>query len=233
MSKFTLKCKKKGTLMYVIFTHKYFLPILAFFCGLLIGKYLLTPEQTIHLDDEASSKYEIQQKQRVKLNNHKPISILASHSNALSEIKSQVNQKEYPVSDDTKPTNMFKASAVRLAPLSEDRLYEQPKLYWHNQLYLSESIEDKLTAIEELVNLQETHLLASGLGDDNIEVRIATIEGLKKIANNEAVQVLGQALFSEQNTGVKNEIINALETLDYLDNALIFLDYTKRPSTEK
>lgn len=219
--------------MYVIFTHKYFLAILAFFCGLLIGKYLFAPEQIIHSDDEASSKYEIQQKQRVKFTNQKTISVLASHSNPLSEVKSNVNQKEEPVSDDTKPTNMFIASAVRLVDLSEDRLYEQPKLYWHNQLYLSESIEDKLTAIEELVNLQESHLLASGLGDDNIEVRIASIEGLKKIASNEAVQVLGQALFSEQNTGVKNEIINALETLDYLDNALIFLDYTKRHSPEK
>ena len=219
--------------MYIIFTPKYFLPILAFFCGVLIGKYLLTTEQTIHSDDEASSKYEIEQKQEVKLNNHKPISILASHSNDLSEVKSQVNQKEYPVSNDTKPTNILKVPAVRLAPLSEDRLYEQPKLYWHNQLYLSESIEDKLSAIEELVNLQETHLLASGLGDDNIEVRIATIKGLKKIANNGAVQVLGQALFSEQNAGVKNEIINALETLDYLDNALIFLDYTKSHSIEE
>ena len=146
--------------MYVIFTHKYFLPIVVFFCGLLIGKYLLAPEQTIHSDDEVSSKYEIEKKQEVKLNNLKPISILASHSNALSEVKSQVNQKEYPVSNDTKPTNILKVPAVRLAPLSEDRLYEQPKLYWHNQLYLSESIEDKLTAIEELVNLQETHLLA-------------------------------------------------------------------------
>ena len=219
--------------MYAIYTHKYFLPILVFFCGLLTGKYLLAPEQTIHSDDEVSSKYEIEQKQEVKLNNLKPISILASHSNALSEAKYQVNQKEYPVSNDTKPTNILKVPAVRLAPLSEDRLYEQPKLYWHNQLYLSESIEEKLSAIEELVNLQETHLLASGLGDDDIEVRIATIEGLKKIANNEAVQVLGQALFSEQNTGVKNEIINALETLDYLDNALIFLDYTKSHSIEE
>jgi HEAT repeats len=222
--------------MYVIFTHKYFLPIVAFSCGLLIGKYLLTPEQTIHSDDEASSKYEIQQKQqekRVELNNHKSISTFASHGNALSKIKPQVNQKEYPVSDDAKLSNMFKVSAVRLAALSEDSLYEQANLYWHNQLYLSESIEDKLTAIEELVNLQESHLLASGLGDDNIEVRIATIEGLKKIANNEAVQVLGQALFSEQNTAVKNKIIDALETLDYLDNALIFLNYTKRHSTEK
>ncbi len=219
--------------MYVIVTHKYFLPIVAFFCGLLIGKYLLTPEKKSPPDDEASNKYEIQQKQRVKFNNHKSIGTLASHSNALSEVKSQVNQKEELVSDDTKPTNMLITSAVRLAVLSEDRLYQQPKLYWHNQLYLSESIEDKLTAIEELVNLQETYLLASGLGDDNIEVRSATIEGLKEIANNEAVQVLGQALFSEQNAVIKNEIINALETLDYLDNALIFLNYTERHPTEK
>ena len=94
-------------------------------------------------------------------------------------------------------------------------------------LYLSDSEDEKLSAIDELVQLQESNLLASGLGDASIDIRIATIEGLTQIGDINSVQLIGQALFSKQNKALTPHIIKALNTLNYHDNAQVFLNYVE------
>jgi len=109
--------------------------------------------------------------------------------------------------------------------------YEDPKAYWHNILFQSEFVDEKLSAIDELIHLQDSDLLASGLGDKSAEIRKATIEGLELIGDANSVQLLGQALFYEKDQILYSRIIEALETLSYHDNAQAFLDFLTKKDT--
>ena len=113
-------------------------------------------------------------------------------------------QKEKVIGDQLK--------SVRIRDQRVDVYSDEPRSYWHNKLYLGHSIEDKLSAIDELVRLQESDLLASGLGNRSVEVRTATINGLTLIGDVNSVQLLGQAMFSEKNEDVHFIIIKALNT---------------------
>lgn len=197
---------------------KYYLSIVTFLLGGLIGRYvhLVAVDTNVAVDiTSTSTNVPSIEKENIKF----------------TEIKSAVSQHSIAFNSDPlskEETTTAEINSVRLNSETFNDLYDDPKRYWHNALYLGESIDDKLLAIDELIMLQESNLLASGLGDTSTDIRIATIKGLTQIGDVNSVQLLGQALFTEQNETTHELIINALHTLSYHDNAQVFLDYATK-----
>ncbi len=128
--------------MQVILNPKhFFLPMATFVVGMVLGKYLLAPGQNIETINLAPSTVDVHKKiqdsqseedspKRVNttLNTEKKKDQAVSESNSYS--KKHDNQKAIA---DTSTLNLV-TPAVRLALADIDKLYEQPKLYWHHQL---------------------------------------------------------------------------------------------------
>ena len=96
--------------------------------------------------------------------------------------------------------------------------------YWQQQITQSANDEGKLAAIEELALRGEVAMLAEGLGDPSLEVRQATVRGLGRIGNNEAVRTLATVLFSDKDVANRMETIRVLSNLRYDPHADLFLE---------
>jgi hypothetical protein len=99
--------------------------------------------------------------------------------------------------------------------------------YWRSVLYVSDSYDEKLTAIEELVYLRDSDALAVGLGDSNVNLRVEVIKGLTQIADEKSAQIIGQVLFSESDMMVRDEAINSLQLLDHFSASLVFIQFAQ------
>ncbi|NMP33557.1 hypothetical protein HII17_18575 [Thalassotalea sp. M1531] len=99
----------------------------------------------------------------------------------------------------------------------------------------SESDDDeKLVAIEHFVMQGASTNIAIGLGDRSNVVKLASIEGLAQVGNEESAIILGQVIMSAQSSEIKKEALMALARLSYHDVALIFIQHaaTQDPNQE-
>ena len=158
----------------------------------------------------------------------------------LTEIdKPLIKDKSIDPLEDNKGQNIdtdssFAIEAIRVIPLNDEEDYSdvQSSQFWYKQLYFSERDEEKLSAIEELAQTGETELLAVGLGDDSTDIRLKTVQGLAQIGDDYAVQIIGQALFSEPDVKNRLSIIDALSSLNYRPHAIAFISYAQQYDKE-
>jgi hypothetical protein len=207
---------------------KYYLAIITFIIGCLLGSYSTLGDGksgSKSIESELDSSDEITK-----------IYLAETDPTPSEEPENSISQQRNVIAGASSKETIF--PTIDEAPLySRHKLlnvdYEDPKAYWHNILFQSEFVEEKLSAIDELVQLQNSDLLATGLGDKSTEIRRVTIEGLVLIGDFNSVQVLGQALFYEKDQIIYAHIVEALTTLAYHDNAQVFLDYLSNKETQE
>ncbi|WP_281561526.1 HEAT repeat domain-containing protein [Thalassomonas sp. RHCl1] len=139
----------------------------------------------------------------------------------------------YPVVDIAETANLPQAevkstrhlfSLGKLFESSDKRVLTETQ-YYQNILASHPEIESRSNALESLIQLSSAHALATGLGDENKDIRLRAIEGLQNIAGDDAIQLLGQVVISDSNSSVRLKAVEALAALSYDVNARRFLHW--------
>lgn len=203
--------------------------LVTFMLGLLLGIYLTNNKQDV-ISKSDSLDIETHTKQ-VKYNGRNIIGdSKQSHLLGYKRLVDNENKRIQVASTSNELDMETKAPAqsIRIKKRNDEGAHNYASIdYWRSVLYVSDSYDEKLTAIEELVYLRGSDALAVGLGDSNVMLRVEVIKGLTQIADENSVQIIGQVLFSESDIMVRDEAINSLQLLSHFSASLVFIQFAQ------
>lgn len=203
--------------------------LVTFMVGVLFGLYLSNNKQdVISKSDSLDIEAHIKQAQYNGDN-----TIVGSEQSHLLGYKRLVDNENKRIevantSNELDIETKAPAQSIRIRKHNDEGAHNYASIdYWKSVLYASNSYDEKLTAIEELVYLRGSDALAVGLGDSNVKLRVEVIKGLTHIADENSVQIIGQVLFSESDMTVRDEAINSLQLLDHFSASLVFIQFAQ------
>ncbi|KXI29610.1 HEAT repeat domain-containing protein [Paraglaciecola hydrolytica] len=184
--------------------------IVSIFCaGFAVG-YFVNEQDEFNGDTVADATLTVPHQAAPTLQKVNPFQLLSSQQNELGE---QAN-----------PNNStFKTDNTALSWQENNNL---------NSPEQNELLNAKLAQIGYLVKDNELDKLASGLGDSSAQVRKQTILGLSDLNSADALQVVGQVLFSDPSAENRMLAVGVLEKHQHLAFVTHFLKHAMQNDTD-